>query len=458
MAGNNDGMIPVLTPDEVRAADAAAPEPVEVLVSRAGAAVARAAIDLLGGTYGRRVVVVAGKGNNGADGREAAHRLRRRGVRVVVLDAAAPAAPIPPGVDLLVDAAYGTGFHGEWTPPDPGSTPVLAVDVPSGVDGCTGAAGPGVLAARATVTFAALKPGLLLQPGRSLAGEVSVADIGVDAEGFAHAHLVDDTDVADWLPIRPDNAHKWRSAVWVVAGSPGMTGAATLAARGGQRAGAGYVRLSTPGAGTGAGAPPEAVGVELPPDGWADAVLEDLLRFKAVVVGPGLGRDARTGAEVRRLVDACRLPLVVDGDGLHALGQHPRGLAATTVLTPHDGEYAALAGHPPGPDRLAEARALAASSGAVVLLKGSTTVVAEPDGSVLVSTTGSPRLATAGTGDVLAGIIGALMAEGMPAARAAASAAAVHGRAGGLGWPRGLVAGDLPDLVPAAFDQIVQPR
>lgn len=447
-------MIPILTPEEVRAADAAAADPVEVLVTRAGGAVARGAVELLGGTYGRRVVVLAGKGNNGADGRDAARRLRRRGARVTVVDAGAPP-PAVPGCDLVVDAAYGTGFRGEWHSPDTGGAPVLAVDIPTGVDGRTGAAGAGVLAAELTVTFAALKPGLVLGAGRALAGQVRVADIGVRVEELARAHLVTGDDVASWLPVRPADSHKWRSAVWVVAGSPGMTGAASLAVRGTQRAGAGYVRLSTPGGEPGTGAPVEAVGVPLPSEGWAERVLAGLRRFRAVVVGPGLGRGPDTDAEVGRLVERCPVPLVVDGDGLHALGPRPSGLPPTTVLTPHDGEYAALAGAPPGPDRLEAARALAAGTGAVVLLKGSTTVVAQPDGAALVSIAGDPRLATAGTGDVLSGMIGALLAEGVAPLPAAAAAADVHGRAAALGWRRGLVAGDLPDLLPLAFDHLL---
>ncbi|MDP8987967.1 MAG: bifunctional ADP-dependent NAD(P)H-hydrate dehydratase/NAD(P)H-hydrate epimerase, partial [Actinomycetota bacterium] len=239
-------MIPVVTPEEMAAVDAAAPEPVGILVRRAGGAVARAAVQALGGAYGRRVVVVAGKGNNGADGREAARRLRRAGARVTVLDAGGDHTEVPP-CDLVIDAAYGTGFRGDWRPPHPRGAPVLAVDIPSGVDGRTGEASPEVLAAVRTVTFAALKPGLLLGRGPDLAGEVVVADIGLDV-GRAKAGLVTDGDVGGWLPSRPRQTHKWRSAVWVVAGSPGMSGAATLAARGALRAGAGYVRLSTPGA------------------------------------------------------------------------------------------------------------------------------------------------------------------------------------------------------------------
>ncbi len=443
-------MIPIVTPAQMAAVDAAAPEAVEVLVARAGGAVARAAVELLGGTYGRRVVVVAGKGNNGADGREAARRLRRRGARVQVVDVSADVAVLA-DCDLVIDAAYGTGFRGTWRPPRAGRAPVLAVDIPSGVEGVTGAVEGGALPAVRTVSFAALKPGLVLGRGREVAGEVDVVDIGLDAGAAAQAHLVTDADVDDWLPEPPPDSHKWRAAVWMVAGSPGMTGAATLAARGAQRAGAGYVRLSTPGGSPGEGVPLEAVGVSLPAEGWAEEVLEGLGRFRSAVVGPGLGRDDAIGAEVRRLVAGRPVPLVVDGDGLAALGPSPAGLDPSIVLTPHDGEYAGLAGRPPGPDRLQAARRLAADTGATVLLKGSTTVVAAPGGEVLVSTSGGPRLASAGTGDVLSGIIAALLATGLDPLRAAATAAHVHGRAASLGWPRGLVAGDLVDLLPAVL-------
>ncbi len=443
-------MLPIVTPAQMGAIDAAAAEPLEVLVGRAGGAVARAALELLGGTYGRRVVVVAGRGNNGADGREAARRLRHLGARVEVVDAAG-GAPVASSCALVIDAAYGTGFRGTWRPPPVGTTPVLAVDIPSGVDGSTGMVEGEALTATRTVTFAALKPGLVLGPGRHLAGEVTVADIGLDADASARAHLVGDDDVAAWLPERPDDSHKWRSAVWVVAGSPGMTGAATLTARGAQRAGAGYVRLSTPGGVAGEGAPLEAVGVALPADGWAGEVLGGIERFRAVAVGPGLGRLDAVSAEVRCLASSCPVPLVVDGDGLAALGLRPTGLAATTVLTPHDGEYARLCGQGPGLDRLDAARRLAAHSGATVLLKGPTTVVAGPGGDVLVTTSGGPNLATAGTGDVLSGVLVALLATGLDPLRAAAAAAHVHGRAASLGWPRGLVAGDLVDLLPAVL-------
>jgi NAD(P)H-hydrate epimerase len=260
--------------------------------------------------------------------------------------------------------------------------------------------------------------------------------------------------VAGWLPDPPPDAHKWRTAVRLVAGSPGMGGAAALCAAAAARTGAGYVRLSTPG-GLAAGAPVEAVLTELPGTAWAGAVLDDLARFGALVVGNGLGTAEATRAAVREVVDGATragAPTVVDADGLTALGERAAEVVGpTTVLTPHDGEYARLAGRPPGADRLAAARDLARATGAVVLLKGPATVVADPDGRALVSTAGDARLATAGTGDVLAGAIGALLAQGLDPWRAAAAGAFLHGRAGALGWPRGLVAGDLPDLLPVAL-------
>jgi NAD(P)H-hydrate epimerase len=444
-------VLPVVTPEEMRAVDAAAAEPFEVLVERAGRAVGRAALRLLGGGYGRRAVVVAGPGANGADGRVAARVLARSGVRVSVLDVAGAADRALPPCDLVVDAAYGTGFRGSWSPPSVGTTPVLAVDLPSGVDGRTGAVAGPVLQAVRTVTFAALKPGLLLGRGPELAGTVEVVDLGLDV-GRPAAHLVTDVDVARWWPTRRSEAHKWEGAVWLVAGSPGMAGAATLATRGAQRAGAGYVRLSTPGGAPGEGTPTEAVGTLLPERGWAAEVLDGAGRFGALAVGPGLGRGEATVEEVRVLVAGHgATPLVVDGDGLHALGRAPR-VGPGIVLTPHDGEFERLTGHEPGADRMAAARALAATTGAVVLLKGPTTVVADPAGQVLLVRAGDARLAAAGTGDVLTGMVAALLAAGVEPLVAAASAAHVHGMAGNLGWRRGLVAGDLPDLVPVALD------
>jgi ADP-dependent NAD(P)H-hydrate dehydratase / NAD(P)H-hydrate epimerase len=452
-------MLPIVTPEEMAAIDADAPVDRQVLIERAGGAVARAALRLMGGAYGRTVNVICGTGNNGADGRVAARQLAAKGVRVRVFDVASCPEQLPPA-DLVIDAAYGTGFHGSWSPPDVGATAVLAVDLPSGVDALTGDIEGEVLPAVHTVTFAALKPGLLVPPGSALAGELELADIGLDVE-HANAHLVQADDVAAWWPERDAYAHKWRCAVRVIAGSLAMTGAAHLAASAAMRSGAGMVQLSVPGMIL-PDAPIEVVQRSLPSTGWADAALASLDRFHSIVVGPGLGRADDTAASTRRLVIEGPLPMVIDGDGLFALGWSADGATALlrrrtspTVLTPHDGEYVLLTGAQPGLDRIVAARRLAADSGCTVLLKGATTIVADPDGQALVVTSGDARLATAGTGDVLSGIIGALLATGMAPLYAAAAGAWVHGQAGRRGQRHGLVAGDLPDLIPAVLDELL---
>lgn len=451
-------MIPVVTPDEMRAVDAAAPQPVEELISRAGGHVARVALEMLGGSYGRRVVVVAGKGNNGADGREAARRLRRRGVRVSVIDAASAPRRLPP-CDLVIDAAYGTGFHGEHLCPEPGEAMVLAVDVPSGIDGLTGSAHGRPVTADVTVCMQALKPGLLLGRGPDHAGEVVVVDLGLDVSsssiGVVQAH-----DVAASWPVRPVDAHKWASAVYVCAGSTGMPGAAHLAALGAQRSGAGMVRVATR-ADVDVATPLEAVGRELPAHGWADTVLAEVGRFGSLVVGPGLGRDETTVSEIRRLLVAAPVPAVVDADALFALGssKDAAGLLAQrhqpTVLTPHAGEFARLFGSPDGDDLLGETRRLAAEVGAVVALKGPVTVIAEPTGEVRMVTHGDQRLATAGTGDVLAGVVGTALARGADPLEGMAAAAWVHAEAAHHGAPSGLVAGDVADALPEVLSAVV---
>ncbi|MEY2415444.1 MAG: ADP-dependent NAD(P)H-hydrate dehydratase / NAD(P)H-hydrate epimerase [Ilumatobacteraceae bacterium] len=452
-------MLPIVTPEEMAALDAAAPVPSQVLVERAGAAVSWAALRMLGGAYGRTVNVLCGKGNNGADGRVAARHLAAKGVRVRVFEVSSCPAVLPPS-DLVIDAAYGTGFHGTWSPPDVGDAAVLAVDVPSGVDALTGDIEGDVLVATRTVTFAALKPGLLIPPGSALAGELELADIGLDI-GWARANLVQAADVVGWWPERDEYAHKWRSAVRVIAGSSTMTGAPRLVAHAAMRAGAGMVHLSIPGM-TLTDAPIEIVQRPLPSTSWADAALASLDRFHAMVVGPGLGRSDDTAASIRKIVIEAPLPMVIDGDGLFALGWSSEGAAALlrrrrvpTVLTPHDGEYALLSGSQPGADRMVAARRLAVDSGCTVLLKGAATIVADPDGATLVVTAGDARLATAGTGDVLSGIIGALLAGGMKPLQAAAAGAWVHGQAGRRGQRHGLVASDLPELIPAVLEELL---
>jgi hydroxyethylthiazole kinase-like uncharacterized protein yjeF len=459
-------MRPVVTVAQMQEIDAEAHEKVDeaILVERAGTALATWSLRLLGGAYGRRVVVVAGKGNNGADGLVAASRLEKRGADVKIVAASQAPERIGPRsrVDLVIDAAYGTGFRGTYSAPSvPEGVPVVAADIPSGVNGDTGEACGEPLRADLTVTFAALKPGLLQGDGPLLAGRVEVADIGLDVSR-AQIWVVEDADVSTIVPKRPRAAYKWQSAVAVFAGSPGMTGAAELCARGAYRAGSGMVRLAVPGAELSEVAVTEAVGSHLEARDWAPKALEIAERCKAVVVGPGLGREKETAEQVRALLAGAKAPVVVDADGLFALGgvdeiasvlrERPERDKPAVVLTPHDGEFAHITGAAPGADRIAETRRVAEATGAVVLLKGPTTVVASPDGRVLLAVAGTPRLATAGTGDVLSGVIAAFVARGVEAFAAAALAAHVHARSAQLGTSEGFVASELPDLVARWLD------
>jgi NAD(P)H-hydrate epimerase len=333
---------------------------------------------------------------------------------------------------------------------------VLAIDIPSGVDADSGEAPGDALPADRTVTFAALKPGLLQGDGPRLSGLVEVADIGITFPVPA-ALLVEDADVGTLLPARPRQVNKWTSAVGVAAGSAGMEGAAILCSRGAMAAGSGMIRLGSPGDPIAAW-PTEAVRMHLPATGWAGPFLEATAKCKAVVIGPGLGTGDAVAAEIRAVLAAVPVPVVIDADALTALGDSASARMlldkreALSILTPHDGEYARIAGSPPGEDRLAAARRLAAATGAVVLLKGPLTAVADPAGpavtpDVLLASAGGPALATAGSGDVLSGVIGAFCARGLRPFEAAALAAHVHGRAASLGPAQGLVAGDLPGLL-----------
>ena len=447
-------MIPVLTPSQMAAADAAAPEPIDELIDRAGRAVARTALNMLGGSYGRVVVVIAGKGNNGADGRVAAAVLRRRGVQVKIVDAAALPATLP-SAGLVIDAAYGTGFRGEWLAPDVGTTLVLAVDVPSGVDALTGVASGHVLRADCTVTFQAMKPGLLFGDGALLAGRIEVADIGLELP-VVDQHLLGAADVMAWWPRRATDAHKWRGAVRVIGGSEGMIGAARLCAEAAARGGAGLVKLSVPGQSIETRS--EIVQHEVSNAGWAAEVLADIDRFGALAIGPGLGRGKQTMAAVLETISAAPVPIVIDGDGLFALMSDDRSLSAVlsrrrapTVLTPHDGEFRTLTGALPGNDRVLAARSLAADTRCTVLLKGPTTVVAASDGEVLLVDRGDERLATAGTGDVLTGLVAVGLAAGLSGLHAAAAAAWVHADAACRCPSAGLLAGDLVEVLPAVL-------
>jgi len=403
------------------------------------------------------VVVVAGPGNNGADGRACARRLERAGVATLVFDVAEAPATLPPA-DLYVDAAFGTGLKRGYDPPRPGrpDAPVLAVDIPSGVDGLTGAvvAGGRPWVAERTVTFAALKPGLLLEPGRSLAGRVEVADIGVDV-GPRRVGSVETADVAAWIPRRAPEAHKWTSAGRVVAGGRGMTGAATLATGAAMVTGAGYVQLLRPGVDPDGPGPTEAVRIEIPLTGWARTALADATRVSAALIGPGLGSVSAIVPDIVETIAGWPAPLVVDADALRSdTVEAVRSRTEPTILTPHDGELARIGGDPADGDRIGATIALAGSTGAHVLRKGPATIVASPDGRARIVASGDQRLATAGSGDVLAGMILGLLTRGADPFDAAAGAAHLHALAASLASPEGLVAGDLIPLVPMALDRV----
>ena len=445
-------MIPVVTPARMGEIDAAAPESVDVLIERAGAAVARAAVEVMGGRYGRRAVVLAGPGNNGADGRAAARRLRREGVRVRVFSTTDAPRVLPPA-DLYIDAAFGTGLTRPYIPPQRGrpDAPVLAVDIPSGLDGLTGEVlGGPVWRAQRTVTFAALKPGLLFGEGPAACGDTTLADIGLAVNGgdLDACALVADADV-EALPAGTGTTHKWHAAVLVVAGSPGMGGAAWLACTAALRSGARMVHLSAP-AVVGVAPPIEVVRSEPP-------LAVDASRFKVCAAGPGLGTDQEAAM---RLADALALRLltVVDADGLRLLRDpavaavldQRRSGPVPTVLTPHDAELEALVSARPGPDRIAAARSAAACLGAVVLLKGGPSVVADPHGRARIVSSGDARLATAGTGDILTGMIAGRLAT-LGSERLldrVAEAAHLHGRAAAAVGGARLVASDLLGALP----------
>jgi NAD(P)H-hydrate epimerase len=477
-------MQPVLTPLEMAAADrhAVATGTSEAeLIERAGRAVARHAQRMLGGTYGRRVTVVAGKGNNGADGRVAARRLQTWGVGVDEFEIAHDVDDrhvrhALARADLIVDAMYGTGFRGRLegaaaniaASMNSSRVPVLAVDIPSGVDGATGAASDTAVRAHETICFAAYKPGLMFEPGRTLAGRVRVADIGIAVENLSQLAVLDVRDLV--LPAPGAASHKWTSGCLVVGGSRGMVGAPVLAGRAALRCGAGMVVCAVPGTAAAAqvsGGELVARALAATDNGTLDedaasAVLKEIARFRALAIGPGLGRDDTTQAAVRRIVAEADVGIVIDADALNAIALDPAVLRARhaagftpAVLTPHAGEYERLAGRPVGDDRVGAARDLAGRLHAIVLLKGPGTVIAGPDGRAVINRTGGPALATAGTGDVLTGMIAGLIAQGVGPFDAATTAAYAHGRAGDAApTSPDIVASDLVSALPRTLQAL----
>lgn len=443
--------LPVLTPAEVKAVDERAlqSESLDAILSRVGTALGREIIAILGGTYGRRINVLIGPGLNGADAEVAAVFLERQGVRVRRFGHE-DLPSVLPAADLTIDGLFGIGLSRPFVAPDPGIAPVVSIDIASGIDGLTGEALGSPFQADITLTLMSHKRGLMFGAGPAHSGEVRVVDIGL-SPGESLVDLVTDDDVAAWLPQRALDAHKWNHAVLVIAGSPGMTGASHLVCRGALRTGASYVHLDS------AATDDPNVPTEVVASLAGKGPRFDVERFNSVVIGSGLGSGGAASAFVRTVLESVPAPAVVDGDGLTALVGRLDVVSNSdvpTVLTPHDGEFERLMGRRPGPDRVESAAELAEATESIVLLKGPTTVIAEPGGRALLTNSGDQRLATAGTGDVLAGMVGALLAQEVPPLRAAAAAAHIHGLAASHGPTVGLSASDLPDLIPSAVESL----
>jgi hydroxyethylthiazole kinase-like uncharacterized protein yjeF len=496
-------MEPLLNAQEMRDTDQWAIETKGVpsldLMERAGEGLARVIAQR---APAGRIAIVCGKGNNGGDGLVAARLLRQAGRDVEVLavwpaqwvtgDAGEQLKRLPGGqpdafdasrldrAHVIVDALLGTGSAG--APRDPAAevieamnaakAPVVAADVPSGVDASTGEVpGPAVRAV-ATATFHRGKPGLWIHPGKGCAGDVEVIEIGIPRGGAAKPDtgLIGAGVLRD-VPRRTPMSTKFSSGnVFVLGGSAGLTGAPTMAALGAMRAGAGYVTVAAP-----RSLEPtfsvrllEAMMVGLPEDQGmliAEAVepaLRAIRRADAVVLGPGMGRTPGAQAFAREMFERIDVPLVIDADGLNALaGVFPEDLPQRrwpTVLTPHAGELGRLLdveSKEVERARLEHARAAAARSRAFVVLKGDDTLVADPNGRVAISRGGAPALATAGTGDVLAGVIGAMLAKSLPAAQAACAGVYAHVRAGQIAaaphGPDGVIASDVIHALPPAL-------
>jgi ADP-dependent NAD(P)H-hydrate dehydratase / NAD(P)H-hydrate epimerase len=448
---------PLYTAAEMRAAEERYPnypDSVPELMERAGAAVAREAMAAF--PAARRFACVCGGGSNGGDGRVAAHVLREAGHE-------ADETVEPAGYDVVVDALFGTGFHGEPRPDaakliermNEADAPVVAVDVPSGVDASSGEIASVAVEAELTVTFHGRKLGLVIAPGRFQAGRVVVADIGLEPAPTEHRRAT--TALLAKVPRRSAGDSKYTAgAVVVVGGSPGMTGAVCLTALAALRSDAGYVVLAVPRESLPV---VETLALEPVKLAWSETdALETIAtaaeRAGALAIGPGLGRSDGRRELVRSLLEQIELPAVVDADGLFEL--EPVERSAPLVLTPHAGELARLLERDSewvSAHRLEAARTAAERFGAVVLLKGADTIVAAPGHGVIVSDLGPPALATAGTGDVLTGIVAAFLAKGLEPLLAAAGAAVAHGRAGELTEHRvGLIASDLLGSLPRAIE------
>lgn len=493
------------------------------LMERAGAAVARCAAGMIReGRLLPRVLLFAGKGNNGGDAFVAARCLRAEGIetRTVLLthrgDGARDAleslrqleaeggevvsAETPDALPalredavsfgLLVDGVLGTGVSGKVTGQAAAAiallrelrAPVLAIDLPSGLDATTGAVCGAAVRASATVAMGLPKTGMAAGEGPAHCGRIRVADIGFPADLIEAAggtgDLVVEADLYGLFPPRTRDAHKGDFGhILIVAGSPGMAGAACLAASGALRSGAGLVTIAAPRSLNPVLAlkPIEAMTLPLPETAGGalgseagETILRAAARFDAAVIGPGLGRSPETEEMVRTLVLSLRVPMVIDADGLHALCAETAVLGrarAPLVLTPHVGEMARLAGCGTSAvlaDRRGTAEGFARLRGLVLVLKGAQTLVASPDAEASINASGNPGMATGGSGDVLSGVIAAFLGQGMAPRDAARAGVFVHGDAGDraaarLG-ERGMIASDIVDRLPAAIEALVRRR
>jgi hydroxyethylthiazole kinase-like uncharacterized protein yjeF len=435
---------PLYTADEMRAAEQG--HDVEAMMERAGRAVAEAVLRRY--PRAQRIAAVCGKGANGGDGRIALRLLAEAGREV--------SEELDPAADVVVDALFGTGFRGEPRPEvaalieqvNGSGAPVVAVDLPSGVDASTGEIAGAAVRADVTVTMHGPKVGLAVAPGRFQAGAVEVADIGLEPGETEHRLVTE--EILQLVPRKREPVTKYSAgAVLVVGGSPGMTGAVCLAAEAAFRADAGYVAVAVPEASL----PVVETRLLEPVKAPLERVDELAERADAVAIGPGLGRGDDERALVRRLLAQLGLPAVVDADALFEL--EPGDWPAARVLTPHAGELGRLLGEESqwvDGHRLEAVRRAVDRFRCVVVLKGADTLIAAPGEGVLVSASGGPSLATAGTGDVLTGILASFLAKGMDPRLAAAAAAFAHGRAAELAPQQvGMVASDVIDALPRAL-------
>ncbi|BCB81436.1 NAD(P)H-hydrate dehydratase [Phytohabitans flavus] len=468
---------------DVRAAEEALMRtlPEGVLMRRAAAGLARRCALLLaerGGVYGARVLLLVGPGNNGGDALYAGTHLARRGVAVSALLLAPERVhegglaalqqaggrvvdAVPRDLDLAVDGIVGLGGSGGLRPAAEAAvrllqargTTIVAVDVPSGVDVDTGALSGPVVRADVTVTFGCLKPALVVGPAAPYAGEVELVDIGLGPWLRADAALAvpEWPDIEEWWPRLEAASEKYtRGVVGIATGSAMYPGAAVLSVGGALAGPTGMVRYAGGAASHVLRRYPSVIATER---------VAEAGRVQAWVCGSGLGTGEAAATELRTVL-ATSVPVVLDADALTLLvngsmTDQLRGRDAPTVVTPHDREFARLAGGEPGADRVGAALRLASSMNAVVLLKGDRTIVATPAGRAWANPTGTPALATGGTGDVLAGLLGSLLAAGVSPERAAVAAAYLHGLAGRDAARRGPVtapdvAAALSDVVPAS--------